>query len=204
MESSTPRRLRVAASTAGAAAIIGDVPTQLDHLLDDLLDDADVSGLAERTLDELRAVRDRLNEVELGLSYGRRMAQGRLDIVSCEIERRAGQTSVPDDLLGRLPEVLARHTRGSGLPRPVRDDAELPAFADEIVADLDRLVLPTELSGVTELADDRLAEITSALGTAEATLSAKRQEAHRLIDEVQEEIVGRYRSGAASVDDLLT
>jgi len=27
---------------------------------------------------------------------------------------------------------------------------------------------------------------------------------HRLIDEVQEEIIGRYRSGAVSVDDLLT
>lgn len=184
----------------GSAGIIGAVLSQLDHLLDD----ADVSGLAERSLDELRAIRERLNEVELGLSYGRRMAQGRLDIVTCEVERRAGSTSVPDDLLGRLPEVLARHTRGGGLPRPVRHDTELPGFADEIVADLDRLVLPTELSGVTELTPERLAEISEALGAVEATLSATRHEAHRLIDEVQEEIVGRYRSGAASVDDLLT
>lgn len=184
----------------GEAAIIGAVLSQLDHLLDD----ADLSGLTDRSLDELRAVRERLNEVELGLSYGRRMAQGRLDIVTCELERRAGETSVPDDLLGRLPEVLARHTRGGGLPRPVRDDTELPAFADDIVADLDRLVLPTELSGVAELTGERLTEIAGALGAAEATLSAKRHEAHRLIDEVQEEIVSRYRSGAASVDDLLT
>ena len=37
----------------------------------------------------------------------------------------------------------------------------------------------------------------------ERALSVKRSEVHRLIDEVQEEIIGRYRSGSVSVDDLL-
>ena len=175
--------------------------TDLDHLLDELLGAADTSELGSRSLEDLRLVRDRLTSVELGLSYGRRMAQGRLDIITCELERRAGAPTT-DDLLGRLPEVLARQNRGEGMPRPVRD-GELPEFADVIVADLDRLVLPTELAGVTDLSDQRLAEITGRLGEVESGISTKRHEVHRLIDEVQEEIVSRYRSGAASVDDLL-
>ena len=49
--------------------------------LDELLDSNDLRALSERPMDELRALRDRLSAIEVGLSYGRRMAQGRLDIL---------------------------------------------------------------------------------------------------------------------------
>ena len=56
--------------------------------LDDLLAANDLTALGSRPIDELRALRDRLSDIELGLSFGRRMAQGRLDIVLAEFHSR--------------------------------------------------------------------------------------------------------------------
>lgn len=174
---------------------------QLDRLLDGLLDDTDISGLTQRSIDQLRDLRDRLHTLEHGLSYGRRMAQGRLDIVMCEIDRRTGGDA-PSELLSRLPDVLSLHTRSADLPRPFRDE-ELPAFAGAIIDDLDLVLTPAEMASLSGVDEERLAEIQGGLLSVERMLSSKRHEVHRLIDEVQEQIVARYRSGAASVDDLL-
>lgn len=103
----------------------------------------------------------------------------------------------------RLPEVLAQHTRGGGTPRPVRDE-ELPAFTDELALELDRVVPPSDIGRLPELSDERIDTVMDLLQVLERRVSAKRHELHRVIDELQEEIVSRYRSGAASVDDLLT
>jgi hypothetical protein len=173
-------------------------------VLDHLLDDFDPGIVSQLDIAELRAHRDRCQETETGLSLGRRLAQGRLDIVMVERQRRAGDEGGgdPADLLERLPEVLAQHTRGGGTPRPVRD-TELPAFTDDISAALDEILPAEQLPHLAEIDDDRLAQVVEELRTFEQRLSQKRHELHRIIDDLQEEIVGRYRSGAASVDDLL-
>jgi len=173
-----------------------DVSDLLQHLLDEI----DIGVVSQRSIDELRDIRDRCQVVESGLSFGRRMAQGRLDIVMVEADRRVSGST--DALLPALPEVLARQTRSGGTPRPVRD-TELPVFADDLTARLDRIVNPTELSHLGDLEADRLTEVIDGLQLFERLVSVKRHELHRIIDELQEEIVGRYRSGAASVDDLL-
>jgi len=172
--------------------------------LDDLLSTDTMSRISGLAMDDLRQLRDRLGEIETGLSFGRRMAQGRLDIVITELEGRAsgragGGTS---ELLGRLPEVLARQTRGGGRPRPVRDVA-IPDFADEFTEQLDRIVGVRELGSLSDADGLRLSEMAEELATYERAISVKRREVHRLVDEVQDEIIGRYRTGAASVDDLL-
>ena len=173
------------------------------ELLDHLLDDIDAGVVSQLTLAELRDVRDRFQSIEGGLSYGRRLIQGRLDIVMCELERRAdnGGESL-EDLLGRLPSVLAQHTRGSGSPRPVRD-IELPPFTDDLAAAADGILDPNSIAHLVELGDTRISGIIDDLTDLERQVSAKRHEVHRVIDELQEEIVSRYRTGAASVDDLL-
>ncbi len=176
-----------------------DVTDLLNHLLDDI----DPGVVSQLDIVALRDVRDRCQAIESGLSYGRRMVQGRLDIVMLESERRAdGTEASSEQLLARLPEVLAQHTRGGGTPRPTRE-TDLPAFADDLSSMLDEIVAPSEFAELEATTDARLAEIAGALERFERQVSAKRHELHRVIDELQEEIVSRYRTGAASVDDLL-
>lgn len=172
--------------------------------LDEILLNTDVGSFSSMPITELRALRDRLTEIEGGLSYGRRMAQGRLDIVLAEFHSRAqGRSDSTAEMLDRLPDVLAAQTRGAGVPRQIVD-SELPEFADEITAGLDALVGAVELARLHEYDIDGLDAVAQKLNAYERTISVRRSEVHRLIDDVQEEIIGRYRSGAASVDDLLT
>jgi len=180
-----------------------DRRNDVSNLLNHLMDDIDPGVVSQRTLPELRDVRDRCQQVEAGLSFGRRMVQGRLDIVMLEVERRStGGSTSTEELMGRLPAVLAQHTRGGGTPRPVRDE-ELPAFTEELSLELDRMVAPSDIGRLSELDGEHIDRMIDQLQALERRVSAKRHELHRVIDELQEEIVSRYRSGAASVDDLL-
>jgi hypothetical protein len=171
--------------------------------LDELLLTTDLDSLGSRDLVELREIRDRLNEIENGLSFGRRLAQGRLDILIEELSlSAAGNLGTSRDLVGRLAEVLSRQPRGSSAARPVRD-FDLPVFADTLVQHLDDLLSPNDMVDIASIDIEELKRKADEISAYERALSVKRQEVHRLIDEIQEEIIGRYRSGSASVDDLL-
>lgn len=171
--------------------------------LDDLLLSNDLGLLAPRPIEELRALRDRLGEIETGLSFVRRMAQGRLDIVLAEFHARLqGKAESAHDLVDRMPELLSGQARGTGTPRPVRD-IEIPVFTEQFLNELDQLLHPTDLAAIEGLDVDDLDNAAQRISAFERALSVKRSEVHRLIDEVQEEIIGRYRSGSVSVDDLL-
>lgn len=169
-------------------------------VLDSLLEDIDPGIVSQRDMAELRSLRDRCQAVETGLSLGRRLAQGRLDIVIAELQRRA--TGGDGALLDSLPEVLAQHTRGAGAPRPVRD-TELPAFTDDIAAALDEVLPAERLPRLAEIGTEELDRVVEQLRSFEQEVSRKRHELHRVIDDLQEEIISRYRNGSASVDDLL-
>lgn len=167
--------------------------------LDELITTPAPADLTGCSLAELRSVRDHYQDVENGLSYARRIVQGRLDTVAVELERRRDGAAA--DLLERLPDALAAHSRGPGLPRPM-PDLEPPAWADELLAEADEALPPTALARLAELPDSELDTAAGSLGDLERELSAARSELHRIIDRVQDELVGRYRSGAP-VDDLL-
>lgn len=167
--------------------------------LEELITITEPSDLSQCSLAELRVVRDHYQDVENGLSYARRIVQGRLDTVSVELERRGG--SGTGDLIERLPDALAAHTRGPGLPRPIRD-LEPPEWADTLLVELDEVLSPSQLADIAELDDTDLATAAARIGDVERDLSSMRHEVHRRIDWVQDELVGRYRSGA-TVDDLL-
>jgi hypothetical protein len=156
--------------------------------------------LSECTLAELRAVREDYQAVEHGLSYARRIVQGRLDTVAVELERRAEQD--PDtDLVHRLPAALATHTRGPGLPRPGQE-LDPPPWADEIVGRADALLGPSMLAELSSVPDADLLAAMGSLAALERDVSTARREVHIRMDRVQDEIVARYQAGA-SVDDLL-
>lgn len=168
--------------------------------LDELISAPVPDDLSGCSLAELRAIRDHHQDVENGLSYVRRIVQGRLDTITVEIARRTeGEGS--SDLIDRLPDALAAHTRGPGLPRPM-PDLDPPAWADELLSRLDDIMPASRLAHLAELSDDDLGALSARLSANERDISGMRHELHRSIDRVQDEIVGRYRSGA-SVDDLL-
>src|SRR5690242_10810807 len=67
-----------------------------------------VDGRTALSMDELRAKRAESQAVEVGLSYLRRLAQGRLDIVAAEQRRRAegGEPVDHDHLVESLSDIL--------------------------------------------------------------------------------------------------
>lgn len=167
--------------------------------LDELITTPAPEDLSGCSLEQLRAIRDHYQDVENGVSYARRLVQGRLDTVAVELERRRDGGS--GDLMQRLPDALAAHSRGPGLPRPM-PDLEPPAWADDLLAAADAALPPAALARLADLDDAELDAAAGTLGDVERELSAARHELHRSIDRVQDELVGRYRSGAP-VDDLL-
>jgi len=168
----------------------------------DALIDVDVpQDLPAASMEDLRRARNELQEVENGLSYARRMIQGRLDTVAAEVELRSSDGPSDDSVVDRLPAALATGTRSAGLPRPPQD-LEPPEWVDSLVAELDAVVGPVELGRLSELDADRLRVITDGLAAFEQSVSSARREVHARIDRLQEQLVERYRAGA-SVDDLL-
>jgi len=163
--------------------------TQLDRILS-----ADYLGdLEHREMADVRAMRAECQAVETGLSYVRRLVQGRLDIVGVELQRRreGGDPHDLSKLISQLPEILSDRTRSPGLGRlpqfmaPGEIDTELEGELDEIVAGHDVESLP-------DLSDAAIDELRVQLETFEHLVSSRRRELFDRIDALQAEIkIGR-------------
>ncbi len=172
--------------------------------LDRLLDPGYAEGLTEVDLAEVRLRRAACQQREESVSYLRRIIQVRLDLLGVELGRRqAGEPPAStDDLLARLPEILAEHTRGPGLGQAPRD-LKLPDIDDDLVALVDEIISPRQLGELIDLADDELRGLVDRLEELEHEVSSVRRQLHAHIDTLQADVTRRYRSGEASVDALL-
>jgi hypothetical protein len=173
--------------------------------IEELLSPAYVDGLETLPLNEVRARRDECQEVADVLSYLRRIIQGRLDLVHADFDRRA-QGRAPD--LGQLVEelkrgrILADRGRSGGLGRLPK--AMEPAREDGwITRELDEILDSGRASSLPEIPEDELHTIAVKLIELERKVSDRRAALHDRTNELQAEIVRRYKSGAASVDSLL-
>lgn len=185
----------------GEQPLVHDEET-LKFDLQTLTDIPEPADLSTVELSDLRELRARLDTVENGLSYARRIIQGRLDTLGVELDRRRSGESSERGVVGRLATALAEHSRGSGLPRPPAE-LEPPEWAHEIIAEADEYLTPTQFADMESVTDAELAESIDQIAEMERTLSTTRRQLHTRIDRVQDELVDRYRAGA-SVDDLLT
>lgn len=173
--------------------------------IEELLSPAYVDGLETLPLSEVRARRDECQEVADVLSYLRRIVQGRLDLVHADFERRA-EGRAPD--LGRLVEelkrgrILADRGRSGGLGR-LPKAMEPPAEDGWITRELDEILDAGRACSLPEVPDDELHTIAVRLIELERKVSDRRAALHDRTNELQAEIVRRYKSGAASVDTLL-
>ncbi len=167
---------------------------------EELIVEHEPDDLAELDMTELRSWRERLQSVEYGFSYARRVTQGRLDTLMGELERRRRGTD--EDVLDSMATTLGNNIAGPGLPRPTRD-LDPPDWADDLVAELDDIMGPAQLASIRTIDLDDLADSAQEVSTLEHELSQARNILHKRIDRVQAELISRYRDGAA-VDDLLS
>jgi hypothetical protein len=163
-----------------------------------------LGDLAERPLDDVRTMRTECQSVESGLSYLRRLVQGRLDVVEAELERRraGGDPSDLSTLVGRLPEILSDRSRTASGSRLI----EVTAPADiegEMADELDAIVAAGHLDTLPNASDASLAEMRDRLEVLERTVSSRRRDVFGRIDALQAELIRRYRSGEANVETLL-
>jgi hypothetical protein len=169
--------------------------------LERVLERAYRTDLGALHADELRARRAESQQVEAKLSYLRRLVQGRLDIVSAEIDRRASGTSSGDrsgdlsDLVARLPEILADRGRAPG---PGRMPTNLvPPDDDDLTDELDRISGPSALGMLPDLPDNELEQVAEQLRNLEKRVSSERRSVFEVIDALQGELAGRFEQGDA-------
>ncbi|MEA3075251.1 MAG: hypothetical protein QOF60_159 [Actinomycetota bacterium] len=164
------------------------------------------SGLEDLSLEEVRARRHECQEIEVGLSYARRLVQGRLDIIHSELERRQSGAGRSDasELVDRLKEggMLGQQVRPAGfgrLPTLMAPDQA----SDEFSGEIDEIADPQSLATLPELSDDVIGKLADRLTTLERSLSERRRSVFDRIDAFQAEIVRRYKTGSANPDELL-
>jgi hypothetical protein len=175
-----------------------------EEALAQVLDPAFVAGLDALEMAELRRRRAVGQEIEVALSYHRRIAQGRLDLVGVEQRRRrAGGTRPSGDeaLVRELTAALADRARPAGFGRlPV---LLAPAEVDTDLSELDAIAGPSVLADLGSVDDERLDALVAELGRFERRVSDTRRALHDRLDAIQAEITRRYRTGEATVDSLL-
>ena len=177
---------------------------RLDAQLELLLDRGYLDGVEGRSIDEIRSMRAECQSAETSLSFIRRLAQGRLDIVHAYLDR-TGDGSETDlmMLVQELPDII-----GSGPPRPP-GPGRLP---QQMAPDIDGTDLTEEVDSVLDaesvgklpsMSEVELRQLADSLSAMEARVSDQRRQLHDRIDRLQAEIVSRYKSGQATVDGLL-
>jgi hypothetical protein len=158
-----------------------------------VVDMPDPSALS---LDELRDLRARLQREDDAVSYARRVAQARLDLVARVRDARAGGTAASSGVdwsdPAQLREVLAHHLTGRDA-RPPRPTADL---SDEAPAqELESICTRHGISRLDELDTAELDTLADAVRDFEERVSSDRRERFARLDELTSELVRRYRAG---------
>jgi hypothetical protein len=161
--------------------------------IDEMLDAEYLDGLSDLSTEELRSRREACGEVETELSYVRRLAQGRLDILEAEVERRARGGSV-SDLLAMLPGILA-----DDAPRPSAADSRLPQQLAPPATitwrrGLEYLIADSTLLNLPTVDDDELRATLDQLHQLESEVSDRRRRLHVVIDHLEMDLAARLKA----------
>lgn len=196
---------RPAVGRRRGAGVTGSVRSESvdTQRLDQILQDDYLGDLQQRPIDEIRSMRAECQELETGLSYVRRVVQGRLDIVGSEASHRAagGEPGTAADVVARLPEILSDKVHAPGLGR--LQQVLAPGDLGGLVGDVDAIASPDRLADLAALSDEELSELTHRFTAYEEEVSTRRRGLHDRIDALQAELTRRYKTGEASVESLL-
>jgi hypothetical protein len=160
--------------------------------LDVMLEEGYLDGLEAKPLDEVRTMHEECLEVETEVSYVRRLAQARIDIVRAELDRRSAGGSV-GDLVAMLPKILADESprtdpAHSRLPRHL---APSPAITWR--RGLERLITDATLINLPSLTEDELNDTVEQLRTLEGEMSERRRALHGVIDGIESDLAARHK-----------
>lgn len=163
-----------------------------------MLEPSYLDGISQRSIDDVRSMHDELLEVETEVSYVRRLAQARIDIVEAELARRAsGNTGSIADLVNQLPKILADEApRGdvskSRLPRHLAPSMDIvwKRGLEHLISDATLVNLPT-------IEDDELRTTLEQLRELERETSERRRALHVVIDAVEAELAARHKADLA-------
>jgi len=141
--------------------------------------------LADLTLDGLRAYRERLTAEEDRVSYWRRLAHARIDILDAE-SHTEGSLSM-EDLVRALGDTGAGKSRSALVRvRAAEPLPDLPVLSEMWLTEVD----PHQ----TELVEEAIERLRAA----EGQLTEYRRALHARIDEATGELISRYRENPAS------
>jgi len=147
------------------------------------------------SLADIRAQRNALQGQEDAISFVRRLAQGRLDLVQDEQRRRASGSDQPvGSLADRLADVFGQQ-HGGGSARPPRE-TNVPAD-HPLVLELDQLCEHYQFESMENIDDKSLDELAGALSMFEKSCSGQRHDLFEQIDALTAELVRRVREGGA-------
>lgn len=147
--------------------------------------------LASLSLHELRAYRRQLSEEEDRVSYWRRLAHARIDVLEAEASSQGGTLSL-EQLIRVLGDTGAGHTR-TALVRIAAAEPlpELPELQEMWVTEVD----PSDA--------EQVAGALARLRSAEEQLTDYRRALHERIDEATGELISRYRVEPTLALDVL-
>ena len=161
-----------------------------------LIDPAYVTAIDTRSLDDLRAMKAECNEVENALSYYRRLAQARVEILEAEHERRASGGTV-EDLVKDLPRILSDESSRSSVTDTRVPPPDAPAIELHWPDGREELVADTTLARLPLLSAEELDSTVERLRAFERELSDLRRDIHGVIDTLEREIASRQVAGTA-------
>jgi hypothetical protein len=166
------------------------IPTEL---IEQLLDPAYTADLSQRDDDELREIKTQCTGVETALSYYRRLAQGRIEILEAWQERRRTGGSL-ESLVADLPRILAPPASRPGTAQ-VRLAEPAPDVEPLDLGGREHVVVDDTLADLPSLDDATLALRLEELRTFERDVSELRARLHAVLDGIEREIATRQAAG---------
>lgn len=173
--------------------------------LDRILAPGYLDDLSARSTDEIRSMRDECEEEECGVSFARRILQGKLDILRAEALRRRDAGEGDGDirsLLDALPNILSDEVTA----RPLRSRVTrflVPPSVRHHRREVERLAGEQVLSSLAHRPIEELTQYVQVLTGRERELSHLRRRLLDQLDVLQDELARRYRQGQADVAELL-
>lgn len=150
-------------------------------------------NLTELDMEEVRIRRLRSQEMESALSFIRRIAQGRLDLVIAEIEGADHARNLQDVISTRITGGKGGHSTAWTRNSEILCEALIDELAEKAYMDQNSLSLPKE----------ELTRLAAKLQNYEKEVSIHRHTLHMQIDKLQKEIVRRHIEHEIDITDLI-
>ena len=176
----------------------------MDDRLAHVLDPSYVTDIEALSTEEVRKRRTECAEIETALSYVRRLAQGHLDILVSDLQRRAVGDASPEvgEMVDQLSQILSsgpQRAPGAGrLPTILAPDLE-----GSMIRELEAALADLTIGDLPQLSDAEAIALGERLRDFERKVSRDRRALHDHMALFEADIVRRYKQGEASVDTLL-